>query len=96
MSDSPKRDKNLGQPADLDTSASQSGLSTPHSAVSLSPCKSAQDRPGKRGSAHLPDLSVSEATPNVLCSWCDFQEICPKGDAWEKAMSPAAKEDLPF
>ena len=60
--DSPKRDKNLGQVADLDTSASQSGLSTPHSVASLSPCKSAQARSGKRDSAHLPDLSVSEAT----------------------------------
>lgn len=37
-----------------------------------------------------------EPRPNPLCNWCDFQEICPKGDAWEKAMSPAAKEDLPF
>jgi putative RecB family exonuclease len=37
-----------------------------------------------------------EPRPNPLCPWCDFREICPKGDVWEKSVAPAAKDELPF
>jgi len=40
-----------------------------------------------------------EPTPNVLCGWCEYKTLCPKGDEWEKTHGPgavAAGEEIPF
>lgn len=37
-------------------------------------------------------------TPNVLCPWCDYREICPRGDEWERTGGGRGPEpeDVPF
>ncbi len=39
-----------------------------------------------------------EPTPNVLCPWCEYRSICPKGEEWERTRGAAAApaEELPF
>lgn len=41
---------------------------------------------------------VFEPTPNVLCPWCEYRSICPRGDEWEKSHGPAtsATDEPPF
>ena len=36
--------------------------------------------------------------PNPLCGWCDFMEICPEGQAYQKERDAVGGEqvDLPF
>ena len=38
------------------------------------------------------------ATPNPLCGWCDFIEICPQGQEYQKERDAVsgAQVDLPF
>jgi len=38
------------------------------------------------------------ATPNPLCGWCDFREICAEGQEYQKQRDAAvgAQSDLPF
>lgn len=41
-------------------------------------------------------------TPNVLCGWCDYRELCPEGQAWlaahpgEAPSATGPEADLPF
>ncbi len=38
-------------------------------------------------------------TPNALCPWCDYREICPEGQAWiasHAAPAAEAADELPF
>lgn len=38
-----------------------------------------------------------EPTPNPLCPWCDYRELCPKGDEWEKSRTPVVTQtEIPF
>ncbi len=38
-----------------------------------------------------------EPTPNALCNWCDYQEICPKGQEWEKGRGGGTEQaEIPF
>jgi putative RecB family exonuclease len=40
-----------------------------------------------------------EPTPNVLCPWCEYKPLCPRGTEWEQSHGPgavAAGEEIPF